>query len=175
MLFINLSHKPRLWSSPAPCLAKSPCSVLCYLQWHSDVFALEPGGSVAGAVRCVPWQALSFSHYWRPCFHTSYPLQSLWLSSHPCSLSLYRISHGWVTRRWPTGVCFAFLQTTFVPSHQHFFPCLLHSFGWLFFQEKKKKICLDLHRRRGGSTLGEQINLLDLRGSGQPGWCHRRP
>lgn len=139
MLLINLSHKPRLWSSPAPCLAKSPCSVLCYLQWHSDVFALEPGGSVAGAVRCVPCQALTFSHYWRPCFHTSYPLQSLWLSSHPRSLSLYRISHGWVTRRWPTGVYFAFLQTTFVPSHQHFSHVCFILLGGFFSRKKKKK------------------------------------
>lgn len=81
---------------------------------------------------------LSIAFYWRPSFHTS---QSVWFSLHPFPLSLCSVSHEWVTGRWPTGVCFAFLQTTFVLPHQHFSHICLASLGvllfCLFFQKKQ--------------------------------------
>lgn len=112
--------------------------VSCAISCSSDVFALEPGGRAAEMARFVPCQALSIAFYWRPSFHTS---QSVGFSLHPFPLSLCSISHGWVTGRWPTGVCFAFLQTTFVLPHQHFSHICLASLGvllfCLFFQKKQ--------------------------------------
>lgn len=62
--------------------------------------------------------------------------------------------------------------------HTNIFPTfalLLWVFCCFVCFSRKSNLPTGRHRRRGGSTLGEQISLPTLRGNGQPGWCHRRP
>lgn len=149
-------------------LAWSSHSVVsCAISCGSDVFALEPGGRVAEVTRCVPWQALSTSSLLKAMlsYFISTAVSLVQLASilfmtvwHFSWLSDRKITH-WSLPCFPADHIYV-VTPTFFPPLPCFFGCFVVC---LFFVPRGR------HKRRGGSTLDEQISLPTLRGNSQPG------